>query len=421
MTDAGRLRVASYNIHGCVGRDGVFAPERIVRVIDEIGADVLALQEVVAELEVDGVPTGAHHLLTRTFVGHSVWAPTFHGARHTFGNLLLSRWPVLTAAVVDLAVRRREPRNAIDARLSAPFGPFQVIATHLGLRAAERRRQAGVLLQLIEESAGAWPTVLAGDLNVWSPFSGILRGVGRQLPLRPSAPLLTFPTPRPFLALDRIMLRAPGSRMTAFRHDTPAARIASDHFPVVADIALAPSSSPTVYSFPADRRQEAPVTPRSPSPTRSWLGLAGFLAACLAVSTVGGAITATSVGTWYPTLAKPAFTPPDWLFPPVWTALFVLMGIAAWRVWRRAGWEMGRPALGAFAVQLALNLAWSFLFFGMQWVGAALVEILVLLAAIAWTGARFARIDRPAAILLVPYALWVAFAAVLTAAIWLSN
>jgi len=157
------------------------------------------------------------------------------------------------------------------------------------------------------------------------------------------------------------------------------------------------------------------------SRARHLLGLVGFVAACLAVSAVGGAITATSVGTWYPTLAKPAFTPPDWLFPPVWTTLFVLMGIAAWRVWRRAGWNPARPALGVFAVQLALNLGWSFLFFGLQWVGAALVEIVLLLAAIVWTGARFTRIDRPAALLLVPYALWVAFAAVLTAAIWLAN
>jgi len=241
-----RFRAASYNVHGCVGRDGIFAPERIARVIDEIGADVVALQEVVSEAEVDGTATGALHLLTRAFVGHSVWAPTFHGVRHVFGNLLLSRWPVVTAAIVDLAVGRREPRNAIDARLSAPFGPLQVIATHLGLRAAERRRQAGTLHRLVEESAGDWPTLLAGDLNVWNPFSGILRGVGRQLPLRPS--VVTFPTPRPFLALDRIMLRAPGARMAVLRHDTPAARVASDHFPVVADVALAPASAATVYS-----------------------------------------------------------------------------------------------------------------------------------------------------------------------------
>ncbi|MBE0531940.1 MAG: tryptophan-rich sensory protein [Rhodospirillales bacterium] len=209
--------------------------------------------------------------------------------------------------------------------------------------------------------------------------------------------------------------------MTVFRHHTEAARIASDHFPVVADIDLEPPVPPAVYLRSRRRRQETPATPHSISRTRSVLGFAGFVGGCLAASAVGGAITASSVGTWYPTLTKPSFTPPDWLFPPVWTALFVLMGVAAWRVWQRAGWTKGRAALGAFAVQVLLNLAWSFLFFGMQWVGVALAEILVLLAAILWTASRFARIDRPAALLLVPYALWVGFAAALTAAIWLNN
>lgn len=413
-----RFRVASYNVHGCVGRDGVFAPERIVRVIAEFKADIIALQEVVALSDTEGVPGGALHLLTRSFVGHSVWAPAYHGAKHDFGNLLLSRWPIVTSAIVDLAIRRREPRNAIDARLATPFGPLQVIATHLGLRAGERRRQIDTLHQLVKDSDGPWPTLLAGDLNAWFPYSDILRLMGRQMPLRAS--VATFPTPRPFLALDRIMLRAPGSHMSVFRHHTEAARIASDHFPVVADIDLEPPAPPAVYS-PSSRRQEAPATPRSAARTRSVLGLAGFIGGCLAVSAVGGAITASSVGTWYPTLSKPFFTPPDWLFPPVWTTLFVLMGVAAWRVWRQAGWTEGRSALGAFAVQLLLNLGWSFLFFGMQWVGAALAEIIVLLAAILWTVAQFARIDRPAALLLVPYALWVGFAAVLTAAIWLAN
>ena len=209
--------------------------------------------------------------------------------------------------------------------------------------------------------------------------------------------------------------------MTVFRHHTEAASIASDHFPVVADIDLEPPCLPAVSSRQTIRSQEDPSTPRPLSRTRDLIGLAGFVAGCLAVSAIGGAITAGSVGTWYQTLAKPPFTPPDWLFPPVWTALFVLMGVSAWRVWRQAGWTVARPALGAFSVQLALNLAWSVLFFGAQWVGVALAEIFVLLATILWTLRRFARIDRVAALLLVPYALWVAFAGILTAAIWLQN
>lgn len=158
-----------------------------------------------------------------------------------------------------------------------------------------------------------------------------------------------------------------------------------------------------------------------PTPGRGLPSLVAFLALCLAVSAIAGAITATSVHSWYPTLAKPAFTPPGWLFPPVWTTLYVLMAIAAWRIWRRRAGATASWALAAFALQLALNLAWSFLFFGLQMIGGALVEMGALLAAILWTGRLFAKIDRPAALLLVPYVLWVGFATVLTAAIWLNN
>jgi translocator protein len=105
----------------------------------------------------------------------------------------------------------------------------------------------------------------------------------------------------------------------------------------------------------------------------------------------------------------------------VWTALYLIMGYAAWRVWRRAGFGGAPAALALFGSQLALNLAWSYLFFGRQWIGAAFVEIAVLLAAIAATALAFARTDRIAAWLLAPYAAWVAFASVLTGWIWILN
>jgi tryptophan-rich sensory protein len=152
------------------------------------------------------------------------------------------------------------------------------------------------------------------------------------------------------------------------------------------------------------------------------LALAGFIALCLAVGATGGAVTATSVGTWYAALEKPAFNPPDWVFAPVWTTLYVLMALAAWRVWLRGDEApAARPALGLWALQLALNLTWSFLFFGARSIGAALAEIAVLLAAIIATLVLSWRVDRAAGWLLVPYAAWVAFAAVLTAAIWRLN
>lgn len=154
---------------------------------------------------------------------------------------------------------------------------------------------------------------------------------------------------------------------------------------------------------------------------RDAAALLGFVVLCFAVAAAGGAVTATSVGTWYAGLAKPAFNPPDWVFGPVWTVLYVMMAVAAWRVWRRRAAPGARPALGAWAVQLALNLSWSFVFFGARMPGAALAEIAALLAAIVATLVLFRRIERLAGALLVPYVAWVAFAAVLNAAIWALN
>lgn len=154
---------------------------------------------------------------------------------------------------------------------------------------------------------------------------------------------------------------------------------------------------------------------------RDTLAFMIILALCLAVSALGAAATATSVGTWYRTLAKPSFNPPDWIFAPVWTVLYFMMALAAWRVWRRGGLRQARSALTLFALQLALNLSWSVIFFGMRAIGAALVEIAVLLLAILATTVVFWRHDRVAGMLFLPYAAWVAFAAALNAALWRLN
>jgi len=154
---------------------------------------------------------------------------------------------------------------------------------------------------------------------------------------------------------------------------------------------------------------------------RNLVALAGFVALCFAVAAAGGAVTATSVETWYAGLAKPPFNPPDWVFGPVWTALYLMIAVAGWRVWRRRGESGAWLALGAWGLQLSLNLSWSMLFFGARMIGAALVEIAVLLAAILITAALFWRIDRIAGVLLVPYTAWVSFATVLNAALWRLN
>ena len=167
------------------------------------------------------------------------------------------------------------------------------------------------------------------------------------------------------------------------------------------------------------------MTHRSSAPARllprdAWV-LAAFAAACLCIGALAGIATAHSVATWYPALAKPAFTPPDWVFAPVWTVLYVMIAVAGWRVWRERAAVGRRTALAVYAAQLALNLAWSFLFFGARMIGPAFAEIVLLLLAIVGNISLFWRIDRMAAWLLVPYALWVAFAGLLNFALWRMN
>lgn len=149
--------------------------------------------------------------------------------------------------------------------------------------------------------------------------------------------------------------------------------------------------------------------------------LVSFVLGCLVVSGLGGLATAAGVDGWYRTLVKPGFNPPDWVFAPVWTVLYLMMAVAAWRVWRTAATVDRRRALAAFGVQLGLNLLWSILFFGLQQIGLALFEILLLLSAIAVCVVLFWRVERLAGWLLVPYLLWVAFAATLNLSLWLLN
>lgn len=152
----------------------------------------------------------------------------------------------------------------------------------------------------------------------------------------------------------------------------------------------------------------------------SALALLGFLAASFAVSALGGLATASSITTWYPTLAKPSFNPPNWLFGPVWTMLYITVAVAGWRVWRRAGFTDNR-AYAAFGAQLALNLLWPALFFGLQRLGLALAGLVLLWISIAVTLLMFWRHDRIAALLFAPYLAWVTFAGALNAAIWWLN
>lgn len=166
---------------------------------------------------------------------------------------------------------------------------------------------------------------------------------------------------------------------------------------------------------------ERSTTGGSPSPTRQAAWLVAMLLICFAAAGVGGALTAQSVRDWYPTLAKPAWTPPDWLFGPVWTALYAMMAVAAWLVWRRDGWRGSRAALVLFGVQLLLNVGWSAVFFGLRQPGLAFAEIVVLWLAIAATALAFGRRSKIAGWMLAPYLAWTSFAATLNLAIWRLN
>jgi|AntRauTorcE11898_2_1112593.scaffolds.fasta_scaffold00099_17 tryptophan-rich sensory protein len=152
--------------------------------------------------------------------------------------------------------------------------------------------------------------------------------------------------------------------------------------------------------------------------------LPGLLVAIVVTELAGivpAILTANEVAEWYPTLASPPLTPPSWVFGPVWTVLFAALGVAAYLVYREREHEMRAFALGFFGVQLALNTSWSLVFFGMQAPAAALVVIVLLLVAIAATIVAFDQVDRRAALLMVPYLAWVAFATYLNAGFWYLN
>lgn len=163
-------------------------------------------------------------------------------------------------------------------------------------------------------------------------------------------------------------------------------------------------------------------TPARPVMLKSLLQLAVAIIIPQLAGVVGAVATSSAVDTWYQQIERPGFTPPDWLFGPVWMTLYALMGIASWLVFRQ-GWDqqLVRIALGTYAVQLLLNTAWSPAFFGLQSPGLGLVVIAPMWLAIIATMVLFWRVSRPAAVLLVPYILWVSYAVALNFEIWRLN
>lgn len=160
--------------------------------------------------------------------------------------------------------------------------------------------------------------------------------------------------------------------------------------------------------------------PSAPPLRRQLLALAGWLGICIATGALGG-LASVQARDFYAQLVQPNWAPPGWLFGPVWTTLYLMMGVAAWLVWRRHGWRGAQAALGLFVLQLGVNALWTWLFFAWRQGGWALAEIGLLWLLIAATIALFWRLHRLAALLLLPYLAWVSFAAALNGALWRAN
>lgn len=156
----------------------------------------------------------------------------------------------------------------------------------------------------------------------------------------------------------------------------------------------------------------------SPGSSTPWPALVGFVGLTLLVGAVDAAITAPAIRTWYLSLLHPPGTPPNWLFGPVWTVLYLMIAVAAWLAWQQP-WH--RRALLLWGWQLLANALWMPIFFGLHQIGAALAEVVVVLMLAVLTTAEFVRLSRPAAILMLPYLLWTCYAAYLNAGFWWLN
>jgi endonuclease/exonuclease/phosphatase family metal-dependent hydrolase len=228
------LRIATYNIHRCIGTDGAENPDRIAAVLREINADVFALQEVAHQ---PGSPGNVLDLLADAVDAVPIEGTTLRNPGGNYGNALLTRLPAADIHRTDISVPRRERRGALDVRLTVNGRSVRVVATHLGLRATERRYQIGRIYSLLRTaSASADVTILLGDMNVWFGRKGPLLRLASIFETVPAP--ATFPSHRPLLALDRLWVR-PRSKLTSIGvHRSPLARRASDHLPLVADITL---------------------------------------------------------------------------------------------------------------------------------------------------------------------------------------
>ncbi len=219
------LRIASYNLHGCVGRDGERDAARVAEVIGELGCDTVGLQEAYGLEEISEISG-----MTLVAGPDYVW----HG-RHV-GNALLTRRKVLAVRQHDYTYKTREPRTALDVDLEVDGEPVRVIVTHLGLKPVERRFQVKKLLDLLKKTPVDERIVILGDINEWLPLGRPVRWMNSLLGRSPWE--RSFPSRWPLFALDRVWVRPRHSLLAFGAHRSPLAERASDHLPVKAIISV---------------------------------------------------------------------------------------------------------------------------------------------------------------------------------------
>jgi endonuclease/exonuclease/phosphatase family metal-dependent hydrolase len=227
-----RFRLASWNIHRCIGSDGVMSQDRCAKVLAEIGADIVVLQEV------ESTPGRADDLLeyfAAKTASRAIAGPTMVSGDAHYGNALLTRIPPEAVRRHDISVAGREPRGALDVDLRLGGASIQLVATHLGLRPSERRAQVETLVPLFRHDSRSL-VLLAGDLNEWFLWGRPLRRLHRIFSDTPHR--RSWPARWPMFALDRIWVNPRRSLSRLAVHTSPLSRVASDHLPLVADICL---------------------------------------------------------------------------------------------------------------------------------------------------------------------------------------